>query len=200
MALGLSLVMGPGVFLVGLAGYACGIGYDVWLRTRGLAWLAYVVAFPLLLAYAWLGAAGALPPAWELLLPMAGAVGLALAVSNSLIDVDRDVGDPAGGLAARLGQRRSLVLLAGLLVVVHVGAWVMAGGSATTDSAHNATSPPMWAPEGRAGFGLLVAAILSVIGLGLQAAGTRRARSAGWTLQAIAIAILGVAWVAVVRA
>ncbi len=50
VGLGLSLSLGPEVLLVGAAGYACGIGYDVWLRTRQLAWLAFAAAFPLLLA------------------------------------------------------------------------------------------------------------------------------------------------------
>ena len=50
-------------------------------------------------------------------------IGPALHLSNSLIDVDTDAADPAGGLAGRLGRRRSLAVLALLLVVVYGLAW-----------------------------------------------------------------------------
>ncbi len=63
LGLALSATLGAGVLVVGLAGYLCGIGYDLWLRRRGLAWVAYAAACPLVLVYAWLGAAGSLPPA-----------------------------------------------------------------------------------------------------------------------------------------
>ena len=121
--LAISATFGWEVLLVGAAGYACGIGYDVWLRRHRLAWLAFAAAFPLLLAYAWLGAAGTLPPRWPLLLPMAAAIGPALHLSNSLIDVDTDAADPNGGLAGQLGRAPLPGVLSVLLVVVYGLAW-----------------------------------------------------------------------------
>jgi 4-hydroxybenzoate polyprenyltransferase len=194
VGLGLSATFGPLLLLVGAAGYACGIGYDLWLRTRRLAWLAFAAAFPLLLAYAWLGAAGILPPKWPLLLPMAAAIGPALHLSNSLIDVDTDAADPAGGLASRLGRSRSLVVLTVLLVVVYALAWaaILAGvatGTGGTGSAYQQEAPI-------ATFGMLVATLMAAAGIGLSASHRRSRRMAGWAAQAIAAALLGVAWIA----
>ena len=198
VGLGLSATIGPMVLLAGAAGYACGIGYDLWLRTRRLAWLAYAAAVPLLLAYAWLGASGTLPPAWPLLLPMAAAIGPALHVSNSLIDVDTDATDPAGGLAGQLGRSRSLAVLTAMLVIVYVLAWAAVGvGPGSLPRSQGV----VW-PSATGGFlaaaGMLVATLLAAVGVGLSASHARSWRMAGWAVQAIATALLGVAWIAAI--
>ncbi len=194
----LSATLGVGVLLVGLAGYLCGIGYDLWLRRRGLAWVAYVAACPLVLMYAWLGAAGELPPGWPLLLPLAAAVGPALHLSNSMIDIDTDEVDPAGGLASRLGRRRSLTLLVTLVVVVHGLAWLVIVSPAARRSAGLAVTSGEGTPW--PAVGMLVAGVLAVIGCGLSTSRRRDRRIAGWVAQATATALLAVAWVASVAA
>jgi 4-hydroxybenzoate polyprenyltransferase len=197
VGMGLSATLGIQVLAVGVAGYLCGISYDLWLRTRGLAWIAYVAACPLVLVYAWLGAVGTMPPAWPLLLPLAAAVGPALHLSNSLIDVDTDATDPAGGLAARLGRRGSLLVLALLLAIVHGLAWLIVVSPTMRRSAGLDASPG----EGTslAAMGMLLAGVLAVLGVGLSASRVRRRRVAGWVAQALATALLAVAWVASVR-
>ncbi len=198
VGLGLSATFGAQVLLVGAAGYSCGIGYDLWLRTRRLAWLAFAAAFPLLLAYAWLGAAGTLPPGWPLLLPMAAAIGPALHLSNSLIDVDRDATDPAGGLAGQLGRTRSLGVLVTLLGIVYAFAWAALG----TGIVRGSDGAGLQSGQGTsvATAGMLVATLLAVTGVGLSASHERSRRMAGWVAEAIAAALLGVAWVAWVAA
>jgi len=186
----LSATFGPAVLVVGAAGYACGIGYDLWLRTRRLAWLAFAAALPLLLAYPWLGAAGTLPPRWPLLLPMAAAIGPALHLSNSLIDVDTDATDPAGGLAGQLGRSRALAVLVLLLGFVYLFAWVAVGRGVQSAPAGIAVAVPL------AAAGMVLATVSAVVGVGLSASHQRTRRTAGWVAQAVAAALLGVAWVA----
>jgi 4-hydroxybenzoate polyprenyltransferase len=193
----LAATVGIDVLVVAIAGYACGIGYDLWLRTRGLAWVAYMAAIPLLLVYAWLGAAGTLPPSWALLLPLAAAVGPALHLSNSLVDVHSDAMDAAGGLAGRLGRRRALVGLAGLLTVVYGLAWVMVTTRIGRDSAGEGGSSGVAIMTI---VGMLVATALAIVGIGLSAGRSDRARAVGWAVQATATAILGISLVASVRA
>jgi 4-hydroxybenzoate polyprenyltransferase len=190
VGLALSATMGAVVLGVGLAGYLCGIGYDLWLRTRGLDWLAFATAIPLLLAYPWLGATGHLPPAWPVLLPLAALVGPALHLSNSLIDVDTDGTHEAGGAAARLGRHRALVLLALLVLMVHALAWVVVA------SAAGAPAPMLGMPM----LGMLAAAVLAALGVALSASRERARRTEGWTIQALATALLAVAWAASIRA
>ncbi len=192
----LSAFVGLDVLLVGVVGYACGIGYDLWLRTRGLAWVAYAAAIPLLLVYAWLGGAGTLPPSWPLLLPAAAAIGPALHLSNSFVDVDTDAADPAGGLAGRLGRRRGLLAMTGLLALVYGLAWaiVATGTGKSTGEEVGTSSRSILGPAG-----MLVATVIAIIGVGLSAGGSRRTRAMGWGFQATATALLGVSLLASIR-
>lgn len=97
VGLALSALFGPLVLLVGAIGLGCGIAYDLWLRSRGLEVLAYAVALPALLTYAWWGAAGSLPPGGLALLALAALIGPGLYIANALVDVEVDVHeDPLG--------------------------------------------------------------------------------------------------------
>ncbi|MCY7418367.1 MAG: UbiA family prenyltransferase [Chloroflexi bacterium] len=191
----LSALLGPGVLIVGCAGYGCGIAYDLWLRQRALAWLAYSAAFPLLLVYVWLGAVATLPPSWQALLPMAVAIGPALHLSNSMVDVDTDHGDPAGGLSGHLGRTRAIAVLAALLTVVYVFAWatlLLTGREADMDAG---------APVARlAAAGIFLATSAALVGLVLSTSRGRGRRMFGWAVQAVATALLGIAWIGAVAA
>ncbi len=198
VGLALSATLGIAVLLVGATGYLCGIGYDLWLRRHGLAWVAYAAACPLVLMYAWLGAAGSLPPAWPLLLPLAAAIGPALHLSNSLIDIDTDRQDPDGGLASRLGRRRSLAVLVTLVVIVHGLAWVVIASPWARRSAGLAATSGEGVPW--PAVGMVVAGLLAILGCGLSASDRRQRRTGGWVAQATATALLAVAWVASVDA
>lgn len=179
----LSLDIGFEVMLVGMAGLVCGLAYDIWLRTRGLAWVAFAAASPLLLIYAWYGATGEMPPDWQLLLPMATAIGPALHLSNSMIDVVTDTTDPDGGLAGRMGHRRALATMAVLLGLVYGAAWVLVTGS-----------------DGAVMLGMACATALAVLGGFLSRGAARGTRALGWHCQATGTALLAISLVAAVRA
>jgi 4-hydroxybenzoate polyprenyltransferase len=49
----LSAAVAPVTLALAVAGYACGVAYDLWLKRRGVGWVAFTVAFPLLLLFAW---------------------------------------------------------------------------------------------------------------------------------------------------
>lgn len=180
IGLGLSLLVSPVAFALGSAGYACGVAYDLRLKRMGLGWVAFSAAFPLLLLYAWTGSGGGLPPGWPALLPLAAAAGPALHLANALTDLDEDVAAGGHGLAVRLGRRRSILVMAVLTVVVHLMAWGLMAW--------------MGAPMLAIGFAVLASSCAAVGILG-TARGTRRSTAWGWSLQAVGIVALAVAWV-----
>jgi 4-hydroxybenzoate polyprenyltransferase len=169
---------------VGIAGYGCGLAYNLVLRRRGLGWVAYCVAFPLAIAYPWVGVTGALPPRLLLLVPVAALAGPALHLANGLVDAEEDRSAGQQSLVTRLGRRGSLRVAAFLTAAVYLVAW-----------ATLLASEPV--PE--VAIGLAVAAtILAAAGVAGSASGNRRARSAGWMAQAVGIGTLAVAWFAAV--
>jgi 4-hydroxybenzoate polyprenyltransferase len=179
--LALSALVGPAALLLGAAGLACGIAYDLWLRPRGLAVIAYALALPLLVLYAWWGAAGAMPPGGAALLALAALIGPGLHLSNALVDVDLDATDEPTGLAVRLGQDGAVTALGTVVVVTQLLAWLLWAG---TDR-----------PLGPALL-MLVGGLLAAVGVALSAGRRRRTRSTGWMTQAVATACLGIGLVA----
>jgi 4-hydroxybenzoate polyprenyltransferase len=168
------------VLLVGLVGLGCGYAYDLVARRAGFGWLAFAIALPTLLVWAWLAAAGTLPPGWEWLLPLAALAGPALHLANSMADADADLGTDAVSLATRLGPRRARTTL----VTLHVLIWTLAVlGLAMLGSA----SVGAWSA-------LLVAMALSVAGVVLSVAPRTATSDLGWTLGAAALAVLAVVW------
>ena len=91
-------------WLIGMAGLACGLIYDVQLKRTGLSWLPVAMALPLVPV--WVFSAF---DAWDRLLwwvfPLGGLLGLALHLANQLPDLEAEKG--AKGAAHRLGARRS---------------------------------------------------------------------------------------------
>lgn len=174
-------VSGPAL-LLGLTGYACGVAYDVWLKRRGLGAVAFALALPILLLFAWTGATGDLPPGWPTLLPVAALAGPALHLANTLTDLDHDRASGMDGLAIRVGRRRALLVLTVLVATVHGLAWwtlrsLPDASAASVGLAAAASSTASW-------------------GLLLSARADDRATAWGWTLQAISMAALTLAWVA----
>ena len=176
----LSASFGAAVLALGATMYACGLVYDLYLKPTALAPLCFAVAFPLLPVYAWVAAAASLPPRSELLLPVAALAGPALQLANGVVDLESDAIAGLRGPVVRLGRRRSLVMLAALVATIHGLAWLtLAGGAA----------PPA---------GTLVAAaaatLLAIGGLVGSAQPQPGLRERGWQAQAIAIVVLGGAW------
>jgi 4-hydroxybenzoate polyprenyltransferase len=159
---------------------ACGLIYDLWLKPTAWAWLCFSVAFAILPVYAWHGVTGQLPPRPEFLLPLAALAGPLIQLSNGLADMERDMAVGIQTLATRLGHAGSLTVVASLVLVIHAIAWL----TLAVDVA------------------LLLLAVpsaLAVVGLRLSADGRPRWREIGWMVQAVAVALLGIAWVSTVE-
>ena len=186
VGLGISAAFGLPVLVLGAAGYACGLAYDLGASHRGWGWICFAAAFPLLLAWTWVAAAGSLPPAWPLLLPLAALAGPSIHLANSLVDIDADERAGARSLATALGRDRSRTALAILTFTVYGLAWAIL--FLTQD-------PPLAA--------LVVAGaatLLAGLGVGLSWRPAPRARAWGWLLQASGLALLAVAWASAYRA
>jgi 4-hydroxybenzoate polyprenyltransferase len=182
VGLGISASFGIEVLILGAAGYASGVAYDVVLRRVGLGWLCFAAAFPLLLVWTWLAAAGTLPPGWPLLLPLAALAGPALHLANSLVDVDSDarVGRPS--LAAQLGPRSARVALAILMAIILVLAW--------------ATLAWVGSPSSLALAAALGGTSTTALGVALSWQESPRSREVGWLLQAVGLATMAATWLA----
>jgi 4-hydroxybenzoate polyprenyltransferase len=177
VGVGLTLPSGPPATAVALLILVVGSLYDLRFKGTPWSWLPFAVGIPLLPVYAWLGAAGTLPPAFAVLLPAAALAGAGLAIANSLPDQERD---RAGGSSA--AWRLHVLLHAGVLAVA-LGGLVWLGPA----------EPPLPAVAGMAIGGLLLGA-----GLTLTASSSPVRRERGWELEAVGIGLLGTSWVAAV--
>ena len=150
------------------------------LKGTPWSWLPFAVGIPILPVFGWLGATGTLPPVFALLVPVAVAAGAALAIANSLADIERDRGAGVKSIATALGAERAWAINAWLVVAIAVVAVV----SALT----------LGAATGR------VAAVTAAGALPIAAAAYGRGggpdrRERAWQLEAIGIAAVGVAWI-----
>lgn len=175
-----ALVSPPDLVPLAMAAAMIGAGllYDVALKPTAFGWVCFAVAFPILPLYAWYGAIGALPPRWEVLVPVAALAGPALQIANGLIDLETDGAAGLRTLAVVLGRRRSVFVMATALAFIHVLAWI----TLPTDA-------PVAVP-------LLsgVAGSLALGGVVASAQDEGILREIGWTAQAGSIAVLAVAW------
>jgi 4-hydroxybenzoate polyprenyltransferase len=175
----LSASVGPVPMLLAAAMLSCGLAYDFYLKPTRWAWACFAIAFPLLPVFAWYGATGTLPPGSEFLLPLAALAGPLLQLANGLTDLEIDKEAGLDTLAAALGRDRSLIAMAGMVVVIHGLAWLTIVR----------IGPPL-------ALAMAVAAgALAVVGLWLSASDSRDRREIGWSAQAASIAALAVGWV-----
>jgi geranylgeranylglycerol-phosphate geranylgeranyltransferase len=182
--LGLALAASGGAQTLGLAAVvmAIGLAYDLWLKGTVWSWLPFAVGIPLLPVFGWLGARGTLPPAFGLLIPMAILAGGALAVGNTLVDVERDRAAGLTSVAARLGPTRASHLATGLFLLV---------GAAALSSAL-----VVGASAGAAALVGVVAA--TPVAASVWSAGRPTGdRERAWQLEAVGLAALAASWVAV---
>ncbi|MEX1296710.1 MAG: UbiA family prenyltransferase [Candidatus Limnocylindrales bacterium] len=182
VALGIALSAGFGlaVVVLGVAGWSCGVAYDVALRRAGLGWLAFAVALPLLLAWTWT-ATGSFPAGWSALLLVSAVAGPMLHLSNSLVDPESDERTGRRTLATALGPRRArrtLGLLVALVLVLALVASVTRGSMIATSVA-----------------AFLLGAVLASVGVALAWAPSPRPREAGWLLLAVSMIPIVAAWV-----
>jgi geranylgeranylglycerol-phosphate geranylgeranyltransferase len=184
--IGVALAIPSGVALVLLAlvVLAIGYGYDLWAKGTAWSWLPFAVGIPILPLYGWLGATGAIPGWFAMLLPMAVLAGAGLALANARVDIVRDTGAGKSSAAAALGVARAwwvTTALLGLALVLALGSLAMAG-------------PIARAP--------VIAAAAIAVGVCLVVVGTvagRRPTTAwlerAWELQAVGVAAVGIGWI-----
>jgi 4-hydroxybenzoate polyprenyltransferase len=175
----LSLAAGPAVLLVAIIGVGAGYAYDLRLKATAWSWLPFAIGLPLLPVYAWLGATGAIPPAFALLVPLAVLGGAALALANELADDERDRGVGVRTSVGALGPERAWRLGAGL----QAGVSVIAAGSLLV------TGAPVVALGAADG-----AIALLMVGLVLGRSQRPSTRERGWEVQAIGLGCLAIAW------
>ncbi|HEX8940227.1 MAG TPA: UbiA family prenyltransferase [Candidatus Limnocylindrales bacterium] len=180
----LSALLGPATFAIGVAGLAVGLLYDLRLKGTLLSWLPFAIGVPLLPLYAWLGAAGCLPPALGLVAVLAVPAGASLALSNALADLEAD----------RLAGLASLPVVGGgrtsWLVAVVLAAVVLAG----VGLARPVSTAPL------ADVVLVAGGAAVVLGLGLARGPEPVRREWGWELEAVGFGLVALGWLASVAA
>ena len=187
--LALAAVGGPWLVLLAVVVLAIGFAYDLGAKGTTLSWLPFAAGIPLLPVYGWYGAAGSLPGVFLLLVPAAANAGTALAISNAIVDIERDEAAGHASIATALGPVRA----ATLVVILHAIVAVLAVASAII----------LGAPAGWVGAILLAAAApLAGALLGLVAArrpGTSW-REVSWEIEAVGTGLLAVAWLGALSA
>ena len=179
--LALSAVSGPATVVVGTGILAIGLLYDLALRGTAWSWLPFALGIPLLPVFAWLGAVGRLPALFAVLVPVAFLAGAALAIANSLADVERDRDSGSSSVADRLGAARAWAVHAALQALVGAVALGTLFGA-------RAGGLPLVAAS--------VAAVVVAVGVGLGGSAAAGRRERGWELEAIGVAGLAAAWIA----
>jgi 4-hydroxybenzoate polyprenyltransferase len=178
--LGLAVPSGLPTLALAVAVIGIGLAYDLRLKGTAWSWLPFAVGIPILPVFGWLGAAGSLPPAFGILVPAAVAAGAALAIANSLADVERDRAAGTASIATALGPGRAWAVEAALVTVLVlaaiVSAWILAPSAARV---------------------LLVAlaGCLPLAGVASGRGGGAERRERAWQLQAIGIGAVGIAWI-----
>ena len=180
VGLGLSAANGVPVLVVGVLVLGAGLAYDAALKPTVFAWLPYAVELPLVPAHAWLGATGTLPPAYAVIFPAAAALGLALNLANTLVDLEADRAVGARNLAVVLGRARAVVLLALAQLAVFAIAWT--------------TLLAVGGPSAAALALLVAATVVAAVGVHLSRAADPQRRERGWQAQVVSAALLATGW------
>jgi 4-hydroxybenzoate polyprenyltransferase len=89
--------------------------YNVALSRTAWSWLPYALAFGAMPAFLYVGLDGSAPPWWTV--AVFAIVATSAHLANALPDLESDRQTGLGGLAVRLGRRRSTLLCWGLLAL-----------------------------------------------------------------------------------
>ena len=167
-----------------LAGSAVGIAYDLRLKGTAASWLPFAVGIPLLPLFGWIGAAGTLPVPILVLGALAVPAGAAIAVANSLPDLERDAAAGVASAATALGKARAarvIAILQGVVAVAAIGSFALLqdGGR-------------VGVPAGAVG--LVTSCAVLVAGVALSGRPDVTSRQHGWEVQAIATGGLAASW------
>ena len=101
-----------GSWLIGIAGLACGLAYDVQLKRTAWSWLPFAIAFPLIPAWTFTALDRWEPLLWWVF-PLGAVLGFALHLANQAPDVPKE--QHIRGVAHRLGTERAANLSLGLV-------------------------------------------------------------------------------------
>ena len=162
---------------------AIGLAYDLRLKGTAWSWLPFAIGIPILPVFGWIGVASSLPIAFVVLLPAAVAAGAALAIGNTLVDVERDRDAGISSIALRLGPtraRRAGITLFGLIWVAAVGSVVAAGSGPGAVAA------------------VTLAGSIPVIAASLAGSVSPVRRERAWQAEAVGLAALAAIWLAAV--
>ncbi len=183
--LGLAVVVRPPLGVVAVAVLVVGLAYDLVLKGTPWSWSAFAVGIPILPVFAWYGAAGRVPAVFVVVVPVAVVAGSALAIANSLVDLEGDDRASVRSAATVLGRPRAVGLVRALLAAVGL----IAGMAAL-------------------GLGLGVAAVAFVLVVGIAVVASTRwldsaervRRERAWELEAALIGALGAGWIGLAAA
>jgi 4-hydroxybenzoate polyprenyltransferase len=179
----LAATVSPTLVILSLVVVAIGLWYDLRLKGTAWSWLPFAVGIPILPVYGWLGATGTLEPAFAILVPAAVAGGAALAISNSLVDVERDVDSGRSSVAAELGPVRAGGIATALIASV---------GAAATTTAWLAGAAALEL------VGLLGAGAVALVAAAIAPGRPPADRERAWRVEAIALGIMAVLWLGAV--
>jgi len=180
LGLGLASFSGPLIAALAIVVIAIGLAYDLRLKGTAWSWLPFAVGIPILPVFGWAGATGGLASTFVVLVPAAVAAGAALAIANSLVDVDRDRAAGVSSVAVALGEGTARAVSSVLLGAIAVAAVASA-----------------FAFGGR----IVAIAIIALLGgLPVAAAGFARRRDPArrelaWRVEAVGLGLLAVAWI-----
>ncbi len=183
IGLSLSALSGPGVFLIGVLGTGSGLLYNFALKDTVWSWLPFGLGVPLLPIYAWLGGSGRLPAPFLILVPLAVLAGAALALGNSLADLERDRASGRMTAAVRLGRDRAWLIGAAALLGIAVAAVATLAGLGAAEA-----GPPLGV--------VAVSVVVLGAGLALGRRGDPARREWAWELEAVGVGLLGAGWLA----
>jgi 4-hydroxybenzoate polyprenyltransferase len=182
----LSAPSGPPTLALAALGLAVGLAYDLRFRGTPASWMPFALGLPLLPVYAWVGATGALPVEFVVLVPCAVLAGIGIAIANALADVERDALAGMDSVARRLGPERAWRIHAAVLAAMSAGALsslVALGGVG----------------EGGLHAGVVLAGLgVAIVVLGIWLAGRRATVERGWEVEAGGMVLLAVGWFAAV--
>ncbi|MBA2682043.1 MAG: UbiA family prenyltransferase [Ktedonobacteraceae bacterium] len=125
----LLLPLHPLALLFSVLYLACGLGYNLGLKSTPFSGVVFAIAIPLIPVYAFVGV-GRIIPVVFWFIPVAALLGIALNLANSLSDIEEDAANGARTLAVMLGVKGTLtaclilislaLLLVSLLALTHL--------------------------------------------------------------------------------
>ena len=187
----LALVGGPWLVALAVVVLAIGLAYDLVAKGTTLSWLPFAVGIPLLPVFGWFGATGTLPGVFLVLVPAAANAGTALAISNAIVDMERDEEAGVESIALALGADRASI----------------ARARPPRGRRRCSPSPPRWSLGAPAGWvvAIMLAALAPACAAPSSASSPRRREDTGWRelaweVQAVGTGLLAVAWLGALSA